>query len=176
MEGISGNLNATVLAECDACRPRCQNKCGHFLPQQADLLKADIFMLTLFYTVSTWDNWMLKLSWTGWPLCLALVLMSQYLSKFEPSAVYVNTKGDGVHAVMCCWSSFNTARASPSVFNHLQILCSLITSGTCSVCGRAGSGGTTAYLQGAHPRQAQYNLELCCSRVFPHTDTHTQWS
>lgn len=71
---------------------------------------------------------------------------------------------------MCCRSSFNAARV---FLNHLQIFCSLITSGKCSVCGRAGSGGAMAHLQGAHPRQAQYNLELCWGRIFPHTHKRT---
>lgn len=52
MEGISENLNAAVVAECDACRPSCQNKCGLFMPQQTGLLKADIFMLTLYIFMS----------------------------------------------------------------------------------------------------------------------------
>lgn len=52
MEGISGNLNAAVVAECDACRPSCQNKCGLFMPQQTGLLKANIFMLTLYIFMS----------------------------------------------------------------------------------------------------------------------------
>lgn len=30
-----------------------------------------------------------------------------------------------------------------------------------------------AHLQGAHPRQAQYNLELCWGRIFPHTHKRT---
>lgn len=51
MEGISENLNAAVVAECDACRPSCQNKCGLFMPQQTGLLKVDIFMLTLYIFV-----------------------------------------------------------------------------------------------------------------------------
>lgn len=52
MEGISENLNAAVVAECDACRPSCQNKCGLFMPQQTGLLKVDIFMLTLYIFMS----------------------------------------------------------------------------------------------------------------------------
>lgn len=53
---VSKNLNAAVVAECDACRPSCQNKCGLFMPQQTGLLKANILVLTLYIFVLSTQN------------------------------------------------------------------------------------------------------------------------